>query len=446
MKTRNIFALLAALTLVAGFTGCKSEEELEAKPAKEILMVLSGDVIQYRSNETGPSTDINVSADCRWTVELDAGNFGDDISVSPRQGNGNGSLVITSNQNTTPGLLREAIITLVSDGGLRQKVTVRQTGGDDALNISSTSFTFGATSTEAQLLTITSNTEWEIVVPNGYEWLHFDKTRSTDGAGPVQITVDNAVSDAQRTAPLAVTYGTGGNKKSIPFEVTQEGMTNIYLRAPERLSNFSWEGGEATFNVECNAGWNAYVPSSVSWLRVEPAQGVGNGEIRVFCDENRTVDERLTAIVIISGSKDPKQSIVLIQQNTSNSQSSTTTLTDLTSLYVYNTSAEFRFSFVSDAAVGNYGLVYSTTNREPTVGGDNCQTVVVGEGYSSKNVLAELENLQETTTYYVRAFAYANTDEHGYVYSPNMVTITTSSHLGEPGESDNPDPQLAPGR
>ncbi|SHL27980.1 hypothetical protein SAMN05216463_1493, partial [Xylanibacter ruminicola] len=31
----------------------------------------------------------------------------------------------------------------------------------------------------------------------------------------------------------------------------------------------------------------------------------------------------------------------------------------------------------------------------------------------------------------------------GIVYSPNVVTITTSASASEPGESDNPDPQLA---
>lgn len=39
MKTRNIITILAALPIMAGMTGCKSDEELTAKPAKEILIV-----------------------------------------------------------------------------------------------------------------------------------------------------------------------------------------------------------------------------------------------------------------------------------------------------------------------------------------------------------------------------------------------------------------------
>ena len=50
MKTRNIIALLAALPIIAGFTGCKSDDETEAKPAKEILRVQGGD-IEIRADE-----------------------------------------------------------------------------------------------------------------------------------------------------------------------------------------------------------------------------------------------------------------------------------------------------------------------------------------------------------------------------------------------------------
>ena len=42
MKTKNIIAILAALPVLAGLVGCKSDDQPEAKPAKEILMVLGG--------------------------------------------------------------------------------------------------------------------------------------------------------------------------------------------------------------------------------------------------------------------------------------------------------------------------------------------------------------------------------------------------------------------
>ncbi len=548
MKTKNIIAILAALPVLAGLVGCKSDDQPEAKPAKEILMVLGGDVIQYRASETGPSTEVSVKADCRWTVELNRGNFGDDLSVNPRQGNGNGTLVITSDQNTTPGLLREATITLVSDGGLRQNITVRQTGGDDALNLSKTSFNFAATTTEAQLLTITSNTSWQILAPSGVNWVHFSRTSSTDGQGPIEITVDNAVSDATRTAAVAITYGSG---KSAQFEVTQEGITNVSLRVPTEDIRWSYEPNTDKISVESNAEWHAYIPSSATWLRFEGLQtsdghslsGVGNGEFRIMCEENNTSRDRLSAVIVIAGTKNPQQAVVVVEQKGNSSQqplqtsvnltnlstlreSATfllnivsesvvghyglvysannqmptresgetmvlgkgglsqgavgelngltqgttyyvrgfvenlvtgetlysdvvvittpvpvTSVGDLYSMYVSNNSAEFRYSFVADEEVADYGLVYSASNKMPTT---NDNLVRVGEKGTSRSVLGVIEGLQDNTMYYVRA--YVHSANGGYVYSPNVVTITTSSSQHEPGESDNPDPTLAPRR
>ena len=121
MKTRNIIAILAALPIIAGFTGCKSDDESEAKPAKEILRVQGGD-IEFRADEEG--TVVNVTADCHWKVQdLDAGDFGGELTIQPREGSGNGTLVITTDQNTTTAG-RHASFILISDGGLKQKVNM----------------------------------------------------------------------------------------------------------------------------------------------------------------------------------------------------------------------------------------------------------------------------------------------------------------------------------
>ena len=68
MKTRNIIAILAALPIVAGFTGCKSDEELNAKPAKEVLVVEEGRSIELRSGDEEKS--VTVTANCAWTMNV----------------------------------------------------------------------------------------------------------------------------------------------------------------------------------------------------------------------------------------------------------------------------------------------------------------------------------------------------------------------------------------
>ena len=557
MKTRNIIALLVALPLMAGLTGCKSDDELTAKPAKEMLRVLGGDIEIRAIDET---TVVNVSADCHWKVQdLDTGDFGITLSIQPREGDGDGSLVIGTDQNETKSD-RTASFTLVSDAGLKQKVTIRQTPAAGALNLSSTSFTFTADkksikdeSKEFETLNIRSNSTWTIKLPDGVNWLHVSKTSggtAAQSSESVNISVDNAVSDASRTAVFEVI--SEGNV--VEVQVTQEGVKDIFLRAPEQLDKIEYRGGERMLRIESNAEWHAYIPSSVNWLHFEAAMdstgtshgsgnsisGVGNGEIRLYCEENNTTRDRLTAVVVIAGTKNPQQAITLIEQAANGSaqplqtsislselsvarqsanfliniaseqvvgefglvytesgnvptvtngkvvkvgnggtsrglayeltglqentrymvrafvykqnssdviysepieittKASMLSIGELKSLYVSNTSAELRFSFTSDTDVIDYGFVYSATKPEPT---RDDGILTIGRGGTGGNVMGTITNLQESTTYYVRAYVLT---ERGHTYGPNVVTITTSASQHEPGESDNPDPQLAP--
>ena len=557
MKTRNIIALLVALPLMAGLTGCKSDDELTAKPAKEMLRVLGGDIEIRAIDET---TVVNVSADCHWKVQdLDTGDFGITLSIQPREGDGDGSLVIGTDQNETKSD-RTASFTLVSDAGLKQKVTIRQTPAAGALNLSSTSFTFTADkksikdeSKEFETLNIRGNSTWTIKLPDGVNWLHVSKTSggtAAQSSESVNISVDNAVSDASRTAVFEVI--SEGNV--VEVQVTQEGVKDIFLRAPEQLDKIEYRGGERMLRIESNAEWHAYIPSSVNWLHFEAAMdstgtshgsgnsisGVGNGEIRLYCEENNTTRDRLTAVVVIAGTKNPQQAITLIEQAANGSaqplqtsislselsvarqsanfliniaseqvvgefglvytesgnvptvtngkvvkvgnggtsrglayeltglqentrymvrafvykqnsseviysepieittKASMLSIGELKSLYVSNTSAELRFSFTSDTDVFDYGFVYSATKPEPT---RDDGVVTIGRGGTGGNVMGTITNLQESTTYYVRAYVLT---ERGHMYGPNVVTITTSASQHEPGESDNPDPQLAP--
>ncbi|MBR1556932.1 MAG: BACON domain-containing protein [Prevotella sp.] len=553
MKTRKYISIVAALLLTAAFTGCKSEDETTAKPAKERLMVVGGTEVTFKANEEGPATDVNISADCRWTVTVDHGTFDENnFSVSPHQGNGNGSLVISANKNTSANETRTATITLTSDGGLKQVISVKQTAGDDALNISTSQIEFGAEDTDKKPLDVSSNVSWTIAPAPGYDWIHiYDRDNNTfsgngsSGSTALYIGVDNTRSDAERTGYIDLTY----SGQTIRIEVVQQGMTNVTLNVPTDDVRWSFNPNESTIQVRSNADWQAFIPSGATWLRFTDSRATGNGhnltgsgdaEIHIACDENNTSRDRMSAVVIIAGTKNPQQAAVVVEQVGNSSQQpletsigltniailresatfllnivseievgefgliystrndslsldngqtvklgqgglsqgavgeltnlekgttyyvraylkkitngetlysdvvSITTLTaetsvsELRSIYVANDYADFRYSFVADEEVGDYGLVYSASNSVPTI---SDEVLTVNRGGLSRGVLGTIKDLKETTTYYVRAFVVSSAGQ--YVYSPNVVTITTSSSISEPGQSDNPDPQFS---
>lgn len=310
MKTKIFITILASLPLVAGLTGCKSDDETQAKPAKEILKVEGGN-IEIRANEE--TKDVAITADCAWTVTYDGGDFGSKLSVQPLKGNGNGTLVITTDQNTTLSD-RTATITLTSDGGLQQKISVRQTSSDPGMTVTKSLYEFDAIPSASQLLTITSNTNWNIVMPSGVDWIHLSSTSGSTGSTPVDITVDEIQTDADRSAIFTIQYGSG----STEIEVKQVGKTNIELSVtPVELPVFTPEGGTQTVKVTSNAAWRAFIPTSQQdWLHIEPASGVGNGEIKVTCDAySETERDRITVLIVVAGSQNPQQADVIIQQS-----------------------------------------------------------------------------------------------------------------------------------
>ena len=482
MKTKNIIMILAALPLLAGLTGCKSDDETTARPANETLIVEGGD-ITLRSNEDKKYVDI--TADCSWHVvefgenenQSHSGDFGDALTVEPMRGNGNGTLTIIIDKNAGTLKRGNAYIILQSDGGLRQRISITQTSSDPGMGIGGTTdgaLNFG-TAGGTKTLTIESNTSWTVEQTPGTEgWLNLSKASGT-GNDAVYVTAAPQPTDEDRSATLTFKYANGsktanvivnqGARSDISLSVDQ-----IELKFPaaslryhdyDQESQNWWKDGESQLvNVTANASWKVYIPtSSAYWVHVEPLEGVGNGSFRVWAspwETDTTKVMRMSMLMVVAGSQNPKQSDILIYQPVDNpgkepvgpvdpiAPSKTPEVGQLTSMYVDDTSAGFRFAFTCYEPVAEYGVVYSETQTTPTI--ENSKVLKAGENRGSATVLPEIMDLRATTTYYVRAYVKSKPDNAGnaeVVYSPNMVTIKTSDGKTIPGETDNPDPQMA---
>ena len=476
MKTKNIIMILAALPVVAGLAGCKSDDELSAKPANETLIVEGGD-ITLQSSENKKYVDI--TADCAWHVvdfqaadpsgDIDVnksqrGDFGDNLTVEPMRGNGNGTITITIDKNGGTLKRGNAYIILQSDGGLRQRINITQLSNDPNMSINGTTdggldFSMaGGTKT----LTIESNTSWTIDTQyNGTaaDWVTLSKT-SGSGNDYVTVTVPTETTGQDRDATLIFKY-TGklanvivrqGAKTDITLSVDKENLifSPAYFMPDEHErehwqqeeSQESWE--KQVVKVTSNASWSAVIPGGESWLKLDRNGGVGNGELVVSCSPWTTSSQRRMAIIaLVAGTQ---TNYIFVSQSVEGSSDDNLSVLTLYSMSVYNNYANFRFDFVygeqgNNERTGEYGVVYSTTSREPTV--YDGTKVVAGSGKTSGAVAVEATGLSPRTTYYVRGFVTGN---NGVKYPPNTVTITTSGGSTEPGESDNPDPQLAPRR
>jgi len=307
MKTKRLlFSICVGLPLMTGLTACTSDETTEAKPAQELLMVDKD--ISMPASET--SWSVNINADCHWDV-TDIDNEGwEELTVSPRSGDGNGTLVLTSEENHS-SIDRTATIIISTKGGLEQHITLRQMRSDAALSINQEVFNFtdeGGT----QSLVIASNSDWTITGHEGISWLELGQTSGNTGTTEVPIIVKGAYDETNRSVELTAT---AGNNK-ISFTITQEGKLSIILSvSTNELPMFAGEGDSQTLSVTCNAAWYAYVPPTVSWIHLEPTFGFGNGEIRVLCDGNPSMrEERQTTFIVTAGTKTVLQSDIHVKQ------------------------------------------------------------------------------------------------------------------------------------
>lgn len=435
MKAKVFNKIFTSLSLLVALTGCKGEFANEVIPAREMLRVLDG-TIEIQSDVE--ETIVNVTADCHWKVDsLDSGDFGDNLTIRPREGVGDGVLVIGNDQNTT-NADRTALIVLVSDGGLRQKVTIRQTGKGDGINLSRGSFNFETEPSEAQFLTISSNTHWRIEIPEGVNWITLDQTSGESGETSIQIKAAPSSTDALRSTSLSVLYGDAYDKVE-EFTVSQKGLTSIYLETDESVSSFESNGGETVIHVESNAQWFAFIPSSVSWLHFDSeldsltsdgtASRIGSGDLHIKCEENSTSRDRTTGVVIVAGSRSPKEVVVTMEQIRDGSILPLETSVSLSELSVSYDMVNFLINVVSEEVVGDYGLVYST-NAHPTI--TEGQKIVAGNGGLTSAKAYKLEGLKDNTTYYVRAFVEKkSTQETLYSDELTITTLAYSAMIGE---------------
>lgn len=333
MKTKNIITILTALPLMAGFMACSSDTESEAYSSKEQLIVEEGSEIVMLGQEE--SAVMNITADCGWRVEQDITNSNfDDLAIRPMSGSGSATLSIKATKN--PGVqVRTSYVTIVSDGGLKRKVKIRQRSGNENVEITESSLGYASAGTPltSSFFNINSNISWNITVPAAATWVHLDKTSANIPAGSsvvnstINVSVDPLASDAARTTRLIISFG---SSTSYYVTVRQDGLGNVNLSVSSKELSFytNWASGEKdyypteeaqTVNIASNAYWKVVVPSTAKeWLKVDPMEGTGNSTVKVICPPYSEYGKtRYTMFFVVAGLENPIMEDIFVQQTAS---------------------------------------------------------------------------------------------------------------------------------
>lgn len=306
----NYNRILSYVLILLCLSACKSDEISDAKPRTELLNVEKE--IAFAATES--SWTVKIRANCHWEVSSVENSEWDELTVSPRSGDGDGMLTLTTTQNHY-SVDRTATVLLVTTGGIQQNIMIHQTKSGADLSINHEEFSFDDQE-GTQSLVVSCNTNWEILGTTGVDWLELGQTSGGSGTIEVPIKVKEVLDDSNRSATLTISAGNVGDNK-LEFRVVQSGKSVIELKvSPEEPSAFSPEGGEQSLKVSCNAAWRAFIPSTAQqWLHIEPESGVGDGEIHITCDSYTvTKNDRLTMLIVTAGSQNLQQCEVIVQQ------------------------------------------------------------------------------------------------------------------------------------
>lgn len=310
MKRNKILGLLSIISFLLCLPSCSSDEEKDSQPGSEYLNVEKN--VAFTATETNGT--IKIKADCRWDVaSVESANW-QDLKITPLSGDGNGVIVITSEQNHTSSD-RIAVLTLVTKSGLKQKVTINQTRSGADLSINQNEFAFDDTEGQ-QILVVDCNTNWEILGTTGVDWLELGQTSGGAGIVEVPIKVKEIFDDSARSVQLVVSAGSLGDNK-FDVSVTQKGKPFIQLEVtPVEMPVFKAAGETLNLRITSNGAWQVAIPSgSQQWIQAQPSSGIGNGEVKVTCQTNNSADERMSVLVVTAGTQNPQKRNIVVQQS-----------------------------------------------------------------------------------------------------------------------------------
>lgn len=220
-KKINWWALIAIIVIgvPVGFvgTGFFNRHKTVSAPQDSLYLTISEDNINLQSGEGKVSFEINSNTD--WSISVE--NESEWLSIAPLNGKGEGTVYLTVAKNDSDIERSTSIIVLWNGNNeekFEQRILVTQEPGEDpdplpdpvpipptiSLSVSPNNVAF-ATNGGTRSINIRSNTEWEVTVVNGKEWLTTDRA-SGNNNGTITLKAAENMDVSRRSATVKISW------------------------------------------------------------------------------------------------------------------------------------------------------------------------------------------------------------------------------------------------
>lgn len=279
MMKKLITLSMTALAALALVFSCTKQEVVE----------LTVSPLTVNFDVAGGEQTVAITCNDHWTVTKDA----DWITIGTDKGDGNGSVKITVPENKALDT-REGTVT-VAAGEVKRTVSVAQLGKKPVLTVSPDALNAPDEGGVLEL-TVTSNVEWTLTIPEDAIWVSAEK-KAGEGNDVVKFTVSpNEGLEARETELVFAS----GNLVPVKVKLTQMGQEPFFAIDMEKVEA-AYGGGTYAIAVTTNLAWTLAIPEEVTWISADVTEGEKDAVVTLTVDENIFLEGREAVVVFSAG-------------------------------------------------------------------------------------------------------------------------------------------------
>lgn len=274
MKRLHLFLFVAALSCFV--MGCRKPVEVSFGVDSKTIAAEGG------------SCTVALKSNGDWTVSTTAEWF----TVSPTSGNGDATLTIEVQPNTSDQVRSQEIIASTKDN--TASLSIEQEGTDKYITLMPSSMLGDWEGGSFQVI-VHANIAWTVTTLP--EWVECSKLEG-NGDDTLWMTMNPFLEPGHREAD--VTFG--DENIYAQFHVKQTGTTEVqhFLNVTPNELHVANTGESITLFVSCDETWTTLLDGE--WISLDKTEGEGNDIVVVTVAENPLYGARNTAIKFVSNS------------------------------------------------------------------------------------------------------------------------------------------------
>lgn len=419
---RAIICLLATSMCVVS---CSDPEPLDGVySSADYLNIESGNIALAVSQLEGK---IVIKSNCHWRIIKQTDSNSNWLSIGQSDGTGDQTVSITAtSSNPSSTQSRTVTLTVQTDAGLVQTVTVTQSPSAESITLSPDILNFDYTG-GTQVFVVSSNADWKFeTISETWISIDHDTWSESNQQITVSVTVSENESESDTREARLVVKTKSGKTNPVSLRITQaKNATTLSADKEGATINVPATSQSNVITLTGTASWTA--KTTEDWVTIHQPSGKGGMEFSFTCADNYTLSERTATITIQSV---PNTIVNTIKQ-------AAATLPEVGDINIVrgNETVTLQCSYTSMFPVEEYGFCYSSTEANPTTD-DSVIRLTPDTPSTDGTFSSALSDLDAAIDYYGRAYVRSAV---GIAYGKS-IQFTTSGQIPDGNDNIVPNP------